>query len=289
MPLGNGAPAGLPSAQPWFLEDLRLYDRKTISAFGDTGSSLLTRPYLDKLGAYEKTILATPGVAMWWPFAKQIAGVTPGFYSNAAGATTVFATGGGSFAAVSGIIPGSPNPALHLSGGCYLTEADYRVWPMCDEVMLTVEFWVKFNTLATDCGLVGQYDGSGNGWMIYMGNPDDSIIYMANGGHFLSAPTGTIKPGVPFHICAVFGGSQSPTADFVSRLYVNGKQVASGNLAAANNTITTTSGFQINSYAGSPSGGGSHSDMVIQHVIVYNRMLQPVEVAQHYAAGFARL
>jgi len=287
MPLGNGHPRGIPSTPLAVYKDVRTYDIAHGSA-GDTGFDPLTRPAAGvQLSPYERVIAATPGLAMWWPLCAQGPAPTVALtgYGDAAGATTLVPAGSGTDTLVPGIVPGSRNKAVKLASGRYLIADDYRVWPMADETIMTVEFWVQFQTLGSDSALVGEWDASSNGWMVYSSSGDLRMYCTSN--HMDHASSFVVGP--TYHVVAVFGGSQSPTSDYVSRAYINGVQAMSGNivLGSGKTTFTTSARFQVNAYT-TDGGGGGHHGMTIQHISIYNRMLQPAEVLQHYQAGFAR-
>ncbi len=225
---------------------------------------------------------------MWWPFSYAPGGYSYFTYGDAAGCSTLLSAGSGSGVLVPGLIPGSKSQALKLSGNHYLATQDYRVWPMGFESLMSVEFWINFQTIGTDSALVGEWDDSSNGWMLYSSSAD-LRIYCGGNNLTLSAPA--FVTNKTYHVVGVWGGSQSPTADYNTRVYLNAVDVLHGNLVLAGGTSTITSNahMQINAYGntdGAPSLG-KHA-FTIQHLAFYNRMLQPREVAQHYQAGFVR-
>lgn len=286
MPLGNGAPRGLPSMPLGIYSDPRTYDT-VHSAAGDTGFAPVTRPSLGmQMSPYEKVVAATPGLAAWWPLCSKatVWGVGQG-YGNACGGATLKNLGAGTDTVVPGIVPGSKNNAVKLNGAAYLVAGDYRVWPQQWETLMTTECWVNFSTLNADVCLMGEWDNTANGWMVFVASGD---LRMYCGGNNITLST-FLTTGKTYHIVCVFGGSGTPTADYVSRAYVNGVDVLHSNLSLAAGTDTTTKNahFQINSY-GNTDGGHTQNNMTIQHVALYQRMLQPNEVKQHYQAGFAR-
>lgn len=283
MPLGNGPPGGLPSLSS--IIDPRKYDTPHSSS-GDTTFNPITRMGLATLGVYEKVIAATPGLAMWWPLGYAPGGYSYLTYGNAVGAATLLAKGSGTDTLVAGIVPGCKAQAVRLAGGRYLAQQDYRVWPMSWETLMSVEFWVYFSTVGTDAALVGEWDSLSNGWMAYSSSGD---LRMYCGGNHISQ-TGVFTADKTYHVVCVWGGSQRPTADYVSRAYVNGVEVLNGNLVvpSGTDTITRDAHFQVNAYGSTDGGGSGPHSMTIQHISIYNRMLQPAEVLQHYAAGFAR-
>jgi hypothetical protein len=225
---------------------------------------------------------------MWWRLNqfKTVPGLTSGFL-NSVGATSLRTQGGGTVTIAPGLIPGDASPSAKLAGGSYLDGVDYRVWPMPDETIMAVEFWINFDSILGDTGLVGEWgsDGSHNsGWMIYS---DSGSIRMYVTGNNI-AVSSIFAANQTYHVVACWGGSQSPTADYVSRAYVNGVQVLSGNLvlSVAGTTYNEAIRFQIGQYANGAGGNALHGR--IQDVSIYNRMLQPAEVRQHYQAGLAR-
>ena len=285
MPLGNGAPGGLPSLPLSVLADKRLYNYHFDSS-SNTGSSSITYASPGgQLGVYERVVASTPGLSQWFPLYESRNGASGKQIMSAAGGNTLFATGTGTESFVAGIVPGSRNKAIHLPSGRTLNELNYDAWAMSGhEINMTLEFWVQFSSLSNSAGLVGQWD-SNNGYLVQTTGGDGSGIRMLTTGNVLASGTGALKAGVPLHIVAVWGGSATPP-DYISRLYVNGQQVASGTLVNSGANVYDTAGpFQVNSYA---SGAGTSPSATYQHIAIYNRMLQPIEVAQHYAAGFAR-
>lgn len=286
MPLGNGAPRGLASAPSVVYTDPRQYDTAH-SAAGDTGFNPLTKISKWPLSPYEKVVAATPGLGMWWPLGYAVT-PTPSYYSygGAAGATTLAGGGSGSNSVVAGLVPGSRNGAVKLTGGRYLWAEDYLVWPMGWETIMSVEFWINFSSLGTDAAICGEWDSSSNGWMVYSSSGDLRMYCESNN----ITHNSTFSTGKTYHVVCCFGGSQAPTADYVSRAYVNGVQVMSGNLVggvSGKNTVTSSVQFQVNAYGTLGGGTGLHA-FTMQHLAFYNRMLQPAEVRQHYQAGFAR-
>ncbi len=286
MPLGNGPPLGLPSAPLGVFSDPRHYDTPHAAA-GETGFNPITKQSVSPLSPYEKVIAATPGLAQWWPLGYAVT-PTPSYYTygNAAGATT-FEAGGSGVSIVPGLVPGSRSQAVSVPATGYLWAEDYRMFPMGWETIMSVELWVKFQTIGTDSALIGMWDNSTNGWMVYSSSGDFRLYCAANN----LTQASSFVTGKTYHVVCAWGGSQDPTADYLSRMYLNGVEVKNGNLVAGgHDTITTSAHLQCNAYGNSDggNGGGTHHAFTLQHISMYNRMLQPLEVVQHYQAGFAR-
>ena len=272
--------------------DVRQYDTIDAGSPGKTNSNANSRPSLYPLCPYERVVAATPGLSAWWPLGyvakQQPGGSAYSFftYGNAVGGATLLAAGSGSDTLVPGIVPGSRNKAVKLAGGRYLATQDYRVWPMAAESLMSVEFWINFQTIGSDDALVGEWDNSSNGWMLYSSSGDLRIYCTSNN---LTASS-IFVTNKTYHVVGVWGGSQPATADFVSRVYVNGVDVLHGNLVLSGSLLPTTANahMQINAYGSSDGGGSGPHAFTMQHLAFYQRMLQPAEVMQHYQAGFAR-
>ncbi len=283
MPLGNGEPRGLPSAPASVLTSPVRYDTPHVAA-GDTGFNPITKPTLWTPSLYERVIAATPGLAQWYPLGYAPGGYSYFTYGNAAGANTLEASGSGTDKVVPGLAPGSRAQAVQLAGGRYLWSEDYLCWPMGWETIMAVEFWVYFSALGNDSAILGEWDSGSGGWMIYCTSGE---LRMYSGTNHLDHAA-AFTTGKTYHVVCCWGGSGSPTTDYVSRAYVNGVEILNGNLVVSGNTVTTSAHFQINAYSSSDGGGSGKHDMTLQHISIYNRMLQPLEVQQHYQAGFAR-
>ena len=261
--------------------DVRRYNY-THTGAGDTGASTIVKPSPWPLSPYEKVVASTPGLMNWWPLSSDsLTGLGPK-YQNVAGPGWLTPTG--TITAVPGIIPGSKAGALKIATASNLAGTFYQVWPSSWETNMSVEWWMVLTSLGTDTAFAGDWDNSSNGWMCYTNGGN---LRMYNGTNHIDSGAGIFTTGKLYHVVCVFGGSEAPTADYVSRAYVNGKQVISGNLVldSTHDTITKTGQFKINNYG---SGATGTLAGTFQHMQMYNRMLQPLEVAQHYQAGFAR-
>lgn len=286
MPLGNGPTRGLPSTPLAVYSDLRTYDTNHTAA-GDTGFDAIARQTFNgRMSPYAKVIASTPGLAQWWRLNYTAPDWGTTQYGNSAGATTLRTLGAGTVTAAPGLVPGDPSPSAKLAGGSYLDAGDYRVFPMGAEAIMSVEFWVNFDSLLSDVGLVGEWISS-SGWMVYYNTGGGLGQYVGDAS--LNSASGVFVAGQTYHVVCVWGGSSGPTADFVSRAYVNGVQVISGNLVISSGLhppYTENTRFEIGQYGNGAGANALHGR--IQDVSIYNRMLQPREVAQHYQAAFAR-
>jgi hypothetical protein len=141
--------------------------------------------------------------------------------------------------------------------------------------------WVYLRSLPIDCGYIGEWQ-TNSGWMLYSAGGTDLRMYSGS-VHIDFAGVLTVGR---HHLVAVWGGEQPPTPDYYSRLYIDGVLVGSGLLAGTVTVNNDTTRFTIGNYA---NGGGTNNvDGIVDEVAIYNRMLQPEEVRQHYQAAFAR-
>src|SRR5690242_7295968 len=171
MPLGNGAPAGLPAAPLGVYSDVRTYDTKVLSLGLDDGISPITRQSIGPMSPYAKVIAATPGLASWHRLnafqTVHNGGVdTPGFYDSVGSVSMIPVHGSGSVTIGPGLVPGDRGGSAWLKGGDYVASFDYGMMPMGIETILSCEFWVYFDSVLSDVGLFGAW-GSSNGWMVY--------------------------------------------------------------------------------------------------------------------------
>jgi hypothetical protein len=233
---------------------------------------------------FARVISATPGKMDWWRFATALptwgGGSTDApYFANSAGATSLRSSGTGNVASVPSLIRGIANCAVSLSSTSYLDAFDYWVNPGTDEI-LSVEFWFNLRTDPKGGALIGQY-GDGAGWMV---TASDHRLTLRVGDAPLLVTGAIWDLNQTYHVVVVIGGEQLPTPDYVSRIYVNGVDVARGFLPTTERGIPNESSrFEIGSYAN--GAGDPGVDMTIDEVVIYNRMLQPNEVAQHYNAG----
>lgn len=261
----------------------------------NTGFSRLSKGTLySVLSPYERVVLGTPGLAMWWPLHAKVQETVTGpviGYNNAAGAGDLQPQGSGADTIVPGIVPGSRNTAVKLSGGRYLRDGDYKVLPAGWETVMSVEWWMRMDALAQDVAFLGEFDSSSNGWLCYSDKGSGTrgnSLYMYCAGNRIGADN-LFTAGQTYHVVCVYGGCDlTDGGDYLSRGYVNGVEVFNGSLVTdgVHDTIATSVFFTVGQYK---NGAASNSFAgTMQHVAIYYRMLQPLEVKQHYEAGFAR-
>jgi hypothetical protein len=290
-PFGNGGPHGLPSALAP-LTDPRTYrtgaaDAPTSSSFTALGSPYSFQPLNVPgfLSPYARAVASTPGLTGWWRLGASYTAAsdnsaTPPYFLDSAGDVSLRQQGAGTPKLVVGLIPGDPDPAVDLNGG-YLDGFNYFETPSGNETY-SAEGWMYYKTSTADTALMGEWVGAAGGWMLYVNGTTLSLY--AQSQHIDAAAA--LKVGALHHIVGVWGGLQSPNPDYVSRLYVNGVQVASGNFTSSSTLQTVSRRFEIGQYS---NGGGTNPlAAVVDELAVYNRMLQPAEVTQHYTAAFQR-
>lgn len=286
-------PGGVPAVFKDY-SDVLAYDGTNGASSGTQGT--LWTPISDPktrgvLSPYAKAILSTPGLNAWFRLGKTRVSIgpnwaaSPPYFPNYAGATNLRTQGTGTPTLTTGLVPGDYAQACKLPGGAgaaYLDGVDYDVWPSTGEIM-SCEIWVMFTASPNDTGIVGQWGGTPNkGWMLYA---HTTTIRMYAGTVFLEL-TNALANNKVFQIVGVWGGEGTPHGDNVSRLYLNGVEVKNGDLTGGNLLQPATFRFQIGQYA---NGGGTTSlGGIVQDCSVYSRMLQPLEVKQHYNAAFAR-
>ena len=141
---------------------------------------------------------------------------------------------------------------------------------------LTVNVWVRLDTIARRQTIVNKYDTAGNqrGWF---------IEYRTQGFAFFASPDGatyqwwkgdfTPQAGVWYHLTVVW------EANTVPKFYVDGQQVP---------TIRSGTTSQIYNNVGAPlhigrsTYAGRYLDGLLDDVRVYSEALTPTEVQQHY-------
>lgn len=311
MPIGNGAPQGLPAMPLRVLQDPRTYYRAWTAgngSGGNTDETPIASPYAagairGQLSPYARAVLSTPGLMNWWRLGKTLtqAQASPPptsftkapFFANSAGAATLRTQGTGTASLVAGLIPGDPDGACKLDGSSYLDAFDYKAQCSTWEVQ-SVECWIKLSSLSTEFGIVAEWGNGVNstsesGWMLYCpGSSGDLRLY--SGDAILTA-SAALAANKLYHIVGVWGGQESSTPDYYTRIYLNGVCVANGLEAVTTFFMNPASGsysrLNIGAYNQGLANGGFLNG-VVDEVSTYNRMLQPEEVAQHYQAAFAR-
>jgi hypothetical protein len=238
------------------------------------------------MSPYARAVASTPGLAYWWRFGEIRTDATEGWNSawfpNYAGSTTLNVFG--NVTVVPGLIPGDTDGAAKFiaadSGN--LKEGDYWIPNVQGQECFSQECWVKLtNPISGNYSLGGAWDGT-HGWMVYV-HGIDGHLYLYIGG--TSWDTGyALQPNTVYHVVMVYGGP----ADFRSHLYVNGKEVASTAAFGLLGLFSATFNFEVGKY-NNTGAGSSYMDGIIDELALYTRMLQPAEVAQHYAAAFARI
>jgi hypothetical protein len=134
---------------------------------------------------------------------------------------------------------------------------------------LTISYWVKKTSASVDSVVGSRTSATAGVWLQYY---SDGAVYFAirNGGFdFVSAATSVT--GNFMHILGSRTGS-------TGRVYVDGREVASGSLAP---TVPTISTFRI----GSLSTGGFFTTGQHDSIGVWRRGLTAPEVWQLYQAG----
>lgn len=234
--------------------------------------------------AYGLLIGTTPGLVHWFRFGKtfptwgarlpSVSTFAP-FWANSAGAVSLASAASGIPTLVAPIVAGTKG-AVRLNSS-HLWGFDYFLQPGAHEVM-TVEAWVKLVTMPADSAICGQWK-TNSGWLLHIGTAGALGLHV--GTQAINAAT-ALQLGTLYHIVGVVGGTQGPNPDYLSRIYINGVADASGSFTLTQPLYDTADQFRIGNYAG---GAGSAYDAEISEVAIYSRMLQPAEIAAHYAAG----
>jgi hypothetical protein len=305
MPFGNSGPFGVPTmpvaagpynvpaAQLAVLNDPRAYatPETTVGKFQPIFHPGRNPLATSQMSPYAKAVASTPGLSYWWRFGVTYngnGGNAPGGFTTAfpnyAGPTTLGISG--TVNIVTGLIPGDTDGAAQLvrSGSGNLKEGDYLIAGVQANECFTHECWVNLTSTGVTNGnfsLGGAWDGS-NGWLIYVHSGGQLQIIL--GGHTWSTAF-TFVAGITYYLVFVFGGP----ADYPSYLYVNSVQVDTTSAASWSNPtlVLTTRNYEVGKY-NNTSVGSDYMDGVIDELALYDRMLQPAEIAQHYAAAFAR-
>lgn len=126
---------------------------------------------------------------------------------------------------------------------------DGAEWPQ-GSAQFTVETFVNFTTIGTNCHIIGKWDTSSQGsWALSVFGGGLTLFRTANGST-QSNVTGTWSPstGVWYHIAADFDGTKT-------RVYVDG--VMKGSSLTAVSLFDSTAPFSIGSIL---TGGGANTD-----------------------------
>jgi hypothetical protein len=241
------------------------------------------------MSPYARAVSSTPGLIHWWRFGTKNSWSTSGTpyasgqdFLNSAGPTTLGISG--TVNIVPGLIPGDTDGAAQLvkSGSGNLKDGDYLIADPQGNECFTHEIWVKLNSIpAVDgCSLGGAWNGT-NGWMVFVDAGGQIKLYTGANNW---ATGYTITANKVLHVVAVFGGP----ADFKSHLYINGSEVANTSPfgAGGGQIVQTARQYEVGKY--NNSSNSDCLDGIIDEHAIYNRMLQPAEIAQHYTAAFMR-
>lgn len=251
---------------------------------GSPPTSTLYTPIADRgTDPYALMVATTPGLVHWWRFTKTYATwgaavAKPPYWANSAGAGTLWSV------AASTPTLGAPLIAGESSGGSVrlnnssLMGFDYFVSCGSHEVG-SYEAWFHPLTLPGDGAIMAAWVG-GAGWLLHLAS--DGTLALTVGGQSISSPAGTIVTGNTYHVVAVVGGTQGAYPDYLSRLYVNGSEVANGSFTAIQQLYYPTAHLFVGQYA---EGVADPWDGYVDECAMYSRMLQPGEITDHYNAG----
>lgn len=157
------------------------------------------------------------------------------FIDSSTSAKTITANGNAAISTAQSVFGGA-SAALDGTGD-YLSVPDHADWSF-GTGQFTVELWVRFSSVGTQMGFIGQYESGGPAatasWLFSRNTSLEFRIISAAGS--ASTVTGTWSPstGVWYHLAV------DRDSGGVIRLYVNGAVVGSGTNAGDIRDISTT-------------------------------------------------
>lgn len=178
-----------------------------------------------------------------------------------------------------GVIPG--NTAATFGGTKYVTAGN----PVGLQITgaISMELWVKFNSLSATQILASKYLTTGNQRSIQIATNDLSPFntfkfYVSADGAALKIITGStaISTGQWYHIIATFSPSSRMS------IYVNGVQDATDTTGIPSSLLNTTADWIIANRSGLPVNS---ADATIDEVAIYNTALSAARVLAHYQAA----
>jgi hypothetical protein len=142
---------------------------------------------------------------------------------------------------------------------------------------ISVELWVKFDTIANDTRFASDWNQSGataDRWIYILGTGGRVRFFMRNtAGGDGGADIRDLVTGVWYHMVGTFG-------DGFQSIYLNGnfanRRIFTGTLVGSNSTYTVKLGGQVSA--------GPYLDGQIAQFRIYNKCLSRFEVAQNFDA-----
>ena len=150
---------------------------------------------------------------------------------------------------------------------------------------MTIEFWFRPAIASVDEGIVGTYGSAGNSlW---------DVSFLGGGLHVgpMSAANDLIRVspnltvGLWYHVVVTIDWETVPSTSRVIKCYVNGE--LSGEAATDFHPAAATRTFRIGSY--NTAEPASFFEGAISELVIYDKLLTPAEVSNHYASSFETL
>ncbi len=245
----------------------------------NSGETATTSHLVSIVGSYYGAVGATPGLVDYWRLGEP----TGPDFADGVGGRTAIGEGGIGFGAP-GALVGDPNKAAGFDGGNDTASAKLD---LSGNSQLTVEFWLNWATYANDDHLAFEFTPNFNendgGFLV---DPDAGElggkfgIGIGRGDSRNNAYFERPSAGAWHHYALVFD-TQAPASEQVTP-YVDGQPVAYAKTAAgtgAGNFANSTL-FFMSRNANTLFGKG-----ILDEVAVYNRALNPSEVAAHFNAS----
>lgn len=230
---------------------------------------------------WSRVVRETPGKVHWWRFDRLVdLGTAQAAYDCWGIGTILTAPATGGVSLVPGLIPGDRGKAIKLDGTQFFRMSDYRVRSPGSQNVFTLECWLRLDASVANTAIFGEW-GS-NGHMLHIPNGQD--LWLVTGPPTTSLQlAGTVfELGKVYHVVGVFGGLTK-----ASVIYLNGEVAGTSAVGALSGTGNNdgTVPFEFGNFS---NNGGGKMQATIDEAVMYDRMLQPDEVRQHYQAAFAR-
>ena len=228
---------------------------------------------------YSQTILGTSGLLHYWRMGET-SGST---FADSKGSAP--ATASGASLGVPGALTGDSNGAARFDGTNDFASADLN---LSNTGVITLEFWLKWNTFANDDDLAFEFTPNYNvnqgGFLVDPNDPTGRFQLSHRDGGFWSGYNTAVfnrpTPAAWHHYALVLDRPAAATNEL--KIYVDGA-VASTTYANTSDTLSNfaQSTLYFMSRAGTALFGGGDLD----EVAVYNRVLTAAEVADHHTIG----
>lgn len=236
---------------------------------GYNNSSVATSTYT--FAAYAQAVLLDTPVDFW----RMSATVTPQPSLGSFGTNLAF--NGAPIVSQPALIV-DPNTSMSMNNGNCGLEVSSGALVTTTFTLASWEAWIKPQSLAADSEIITTYNFTGGGGVEFTLRSTGHLTLALSAGSTFATSTATLTPGNTYHVVATMDAGTG-----LWKLYINGVLDSSGtgswiiNLAGSNFTIGYFPGF----------GGIENFLGFIDEVAIYDYILSPTQIANHFAIGTA--